>query len=894
MDVPPSPNHEPDFPADEPPNFDESDMESEEEEEPEEAQQIDWEDDEDEEPEEALVMDFDMGIYWENAMSTAQEIARVENIKLRRELEEAQMSNSLLCMGIRRTRRDLYEMTEWAYDFYVGMLRIGAVGVRSSEAIDVLPVYGESQPLGPQGPSKGVVGLRRWIEKIEQVFEISKCAEGDKVMFSASTFEGRALTWWNGNVHTLGHANANVQGRAARIGKSNKRKWEKHQRNTKTNNLSHHNNHNWNRKTHHQQLNQRQEATRAYVAAPAENRGYARNLPKCNHCNSHHNGQCPPKCQRCQRTEHREKNCRVRLPGAYVTLYRMWFILAVNLNVVTGTFLLNDHYACILFDLGAEKSFVSSVFTPYIDITLAALNTSYEVELADGMVIVIKIVRIPLSNDEILEVQGERLEKDLRLLWCIKADEKKPEDICIVCNFPEVFPDDLSGLPPMREIEFRIDLILGVLPVVKSPYQLTLSKMVELSNQLKELQEKGFIRPSHSPWGALVLFDKKRDGALRMCIDYRELNKLTIKNLYPIPKVDDLFDQLQGAWWIELLSDYECEIKYYLSKANVVVDALSRKERLKPRRVRAMSITIHYGLKTKILEAQDEALKDFKALEKITMDLLTKLPKSSSGYDAIWVIVDRLTKSTHFLPIREDYKTKKLVRIYINEIVARLGVPMSIILDHDGRFVSHLWQALQKALGSWDTHLSLVEFSYNNSYHKSIKCAHFEALYGRKCRSLVIWAEVKESQLIGPKIVKETTEKIMKIKERKRKLAPWYVGPFEIVECAGPMAYHLRLPQELSCVHDVFHVANLKKCIAGSDLQVSLEEIKVDDKLYFVEEPVEIMDRQVKKLKRSWIPIVKVHLDSQRGAEFTWEREDQFKTKYPHLFATSSFAAIAS
>ncbi|GJS83588.1 putative reverse transcriptase domain-containing protein [Tanacetum coccineum] len=158
-----------------------------------------------------------------------------------------------------------------------------------------------------------------------------------------------------------------------------------------------------------------------------------------------------------------------------------------------------------------------------------------------------KIVRIPLPNGKILEVQGERPEKDLGSLACIKADEKKLDDIRVVRDFPEVFPDDLLGLPLVREIEFRIDLIPGASPVVRSPYRLAPSEMLELSNQLKELQEKGFIRPSHSPWGAPVLFVKKKDGSMRMCIDYRKLNKLTIKNRYPLPRIDDLFDQLQGA-----------------------------------------------------------------------------------------------------------------------------------------------------------------------------------------------------------------------------------------------------------------------------------------------------------------------------------------------------------
>ncbi|GJX73571.1 hypothetical protein Tco_0312166 [Tanacetum coccineum] len=199
---------------------------------------------------------------------------------------------------------------------------------------------------------------------------------------------------------------------------------------------------------------------------------------------------------------------------------------------------------------GAEKSFVSSAFTPFIDIASATLNTSYEVELADGKVVSTntvlreEIVRVLLPNGKILKIQGERPKKDLRSLSCMKADEKKVEDILIVRDFPKVFPDDLSGLPPVREIEFRINLIPGALPVIKSPYRLALSKMLELSNQLKDMQEKSFIRPSHLLWGALVHFVKKKDGALRMCIDYRELNKLTIKNRYPLPRIDELFDQL--------------------------------------------------------------------------------------------------------------------------------------------------------------------------------------------------------------------------------------------------------------------------------------------------------------------------------------------------------------
>ncbi|GJZ04182.1 putative reverse transcriptase domain-containing protein [Tanacetum coccineum] len=203
--------------------------------------------------------------------------------------------------------------------------------------------------------------------------------------------------------------------------------------------------------------------------------------------------------------------------------------------------------------------------------------------------------------------------------------------------------------------------------------------------------------------------------------------------------------------------------------------------------------------------------------------------------------------------------------------------------------------------GSWDVHLLLVEFSYNNSYHSSVRCAPFEALYGRKCCSPIMWAKVGEGQLIGPELVQETTKKISQNKDRlkaardrvvgfvkKGKLAPRFFGPFEIIEKVGPVAYRLDLPEELNGVHDPFHVSNLKKCLADPTLQVPLDEIQVDAKLNYVEEPVEILEREFNKLKRSRIAIVKVRWNSKSGPEFTCEHEDQMKLKYPHLFSDIS------
>ncbi|GJX60117.1 putative reverse transcriptase domain-containing protein [Tanacetum coccineum] len=223
----------------------------------------------------------------------------------------------------------------------------------------------------------------------------------------------------------------------------------------------------------------------------------------------------------------------------------------------------------------------------------------------------------------------------------------------------------------------------------------------------------------------------------------------------------------------------------------------------------------------------------------------------------------------------------------------------------------------------WERHLPLIKISYNNSYHASIKAAPFEALYGQKCRSPICWAEVGDAQLTGPELIHETTEKIVQIKQRIQaardcqksyagvirkplefqvgnrvmlKVSPWkgvirfgkrgklnprYIRPFKVLDKVGTVAYRLELPQQLTRVHSTFHVSNLNKCLSDEPLAVLLDEIHIDDKLRFVEEPVEIMDREVKRLKQSRIPIIKVRWNSMRGPEFTWEREDQFQKKYP-------------
>nr|GFB42234.1 putative reverse transcriptase domain-containing protein [Tanacetum cinerariifolium] len=328
--------------------------------------------------------------------------------------------------------------------------------------------------------------------------------------------------------------------------------------------------------------------------------------------------------------------------------------------------------------------------------------------------------------------------------------------------------------------------------------------------------------------------------------------------------------------------------------------------------------------------------------DNITMDFVTKLPKTSQGYDTIWVIVDRLTKSAIFTQIRETHSMDKLAKIYLKEVVTRHGILVSIISDRDPRFVSNFWRSLQNALGTrldmstayhpkingqsertiqtledmlracaidfgkgWVNHLPLVEFLYNNSYHASIKAAPFEALYGRKCHSPICWTEVGEAQILGPELIQETTKKIIQIKQKMKaardrqksyadkkrkpvdfqvgdkvmlKVLPWkgvvrfgkwgklnprYVGPFKVLEKVRTVAYKLELPQELSRIHNTFHVSNLKKCYSDDPLTVPLDGLRIDDQLHFVEEPVEIMDREVKRLKRIRILIIKVRWNSK-------------------------------
>ncbi|GKB54985.1 putative reverse transcriptase domain-containing protein [Tanacetum coccineum] len=409
-----------------------------------------------------------------------------------------------------------------------------------------------------------------------------------------------------------------------------------------------------------------------------------------------------------------------------------------------------------------------------------------------------------------------------------KSDEKRLKDIPVVREFPKVFPEDLPGLSFVHQVEFQIDLIPGAKHIAREPYRLAPSEIQELSNQLQELADR----------------------------------------------------------------DYDCEIRYHPGKANVVADALSRKERIKPLRdlkklywwpnMKAI-IAEYVGKCLTCSRVKAECQKPSDLLvqpeipiwkwERIIMDFITKLPKTSNRHDTIWVIVDRLTKSAHFIPTRETDSMETLTRLYIKEIVSRHRVPISIISDRDSHFTStfRAYAATLTENNRYTRNHPLCKKctlhhtgpftvkcnTCNKVDHLTKNCRNKGPATGSNLLPITVtmpvsrdrqrsYANVRRKPLefqVGDCVMLKVSPRKGIIRFGKRgKLNTQYIGPFKILERIGPVPYKLELPEELSNVHSTFHISNLKKYLSDESLIIPMKELRLDDKLNFVEELVEIMD----------------------------------------------------
>ncbi|GKA09613.1 putative reverse transcriptase domain-containing protein [Tanacetum coccineum] len=780
-----------------------------------------------------------------------------------------------------------------------------------------------------------------------------------------------------------------------------------------------------------------QNVARAYMAGNNEKNGYEGTRPFCNKAVIATTTQGTPgpnqrviTCFECGAQGHYRKDCPKVMNQNHITPYALDVSYAVELaderTSETNTVL-----------RGCTLGLLRHPFKiDLMPIDLGCFDTIIGMDwLAKNHAVIVcdeKIVRIPYEN-EILIVQGDKSNKEkksmLSIISCEKAQKymkkgcqlflaqvtvkensikdwespKTPTETCQFLGLASYYRRFIEGFSKIAKFmtkltQKRVKFNWGLGAVLMQK-----EKVIAYASRQLKIHEKNYT--THDLELGVVVF------ALKMWRHYLYGTKCVVftdhKSLQHILDQKEL--NMRQRRWLELLSDYDCELRYHPGKANVVADALSRKSRPKPLRVRALVMTIGLNLPVQILNAQVEARKeenygtedlcgmiknlepradgtlclknrswipcfgnlralimheshkskylihlgsdkmyqylntqimheshkskysihrgsdkmyqDLKKLywwpnmkakiatyvskcmtcakvkaeyqkpsgllvqpiipvwkwEKIIMDFVTKLPKMTSGQDIIWVIIDRLTKSAHFLPMKETDTMEKLTRQYFKEVVSRHGVPVSIISDRDSKFTSHFWKSLNEAL------------------EKIIQIKHrLQASRDRQRRYADKIRKPLEFQVEDKVMLKVSPWKGVIHFGKRGKLNPRYIGPFKILAKVGTVVYRLELPEKLSRVHSTFHVSNLKKCLSEEPLAILLDEIHVDDKLNFIEEPIEIMDREFKRLKQSRIPIVKVRWNSRRGPEYTWEREDQMQKKYPHLFANPESTSQAT
>nr|GEZ33483.1 putative reverse transcriptase domain-containing protein [Tanacetum cinerariifolium] len=608
----------------------------------------------------------------------------------------------------------------------------------------------------------------------------------------------------------------------------------------------------------------------------------------------------------------------------------------------------------MIFDSGADRSFVSTTFSTLLDITPNTLDVSYDVELADGRISKTnsvlrgctepscsdrydeKIVRIPYA-DEVLIVQGDEGGKGdkskLNIISCTKTHKY------IKRGCPIFLAQVTKKETVDKSEEKRLKNVPTVRDFMEKNVKFDWSEKAEVAFQL--LKEKLcsapiFALPERSE-NFVVYYDTSRKGlgavlmqrekviiaypscqlkiheknytthelelgavvfALKMWRRYLYGTKCVVftdhKSLQHILDQKEL--NMRQRRWLKQLSDYDCEIRYHPGKANVVADALNRKEQNKPLQVRALVMKIGLNLPVQILDAQVEAIKDGNYGTKDLYGMIKKLEQRTDGIlclnERSWIpcfgtlrelIMHESYKSKYTIHHGSDKMYQDLKKLYLwSNMKAEIATYVRSSLETDGQSERTI-QTLEDMLRScvmyfgkgWDRHLPLVEFSYHNSYHTSIKATPFEALYGQKFDRLFVGLRLETlSSLVWKLFMKQLrrsfrSRSVFNLHEIDTRataigdVSYWNLRPFKILAKVGTLAYRLELPEQLSRVHSTFHISNLKKCFVDEPLTIPLDEIQIDDKLHFIEEPVEIMDQEVKRLKKSRIPIIKIRWNSR-------------------------------
>ncbi|XP_071699840.1 uncharacterized protein [Rutidosis leptorrhynchoides] len=547
-------------------------------------------------------------------------------------------------------------------------------------------------------------------------------------------------------------------------------------------------------------------------------------------------------------------------------------------DAITGMFLVNYVPARVLFDCGAKSSFVSTAFCAKLNVPVSVINEPLSVEVGDGMNWLSdhkasikcdrKIISFSVAGGKWVVARGDRggfrcpllsmmkaqkslpkgCESFLAFVIDVKKEKKVVSDIHVVSEYPEMFPDELPGLPPVREIEYKIELVQGATSVAKAPYRLAPSEIHEMMSQIQELLDRGFIRPSSSMWGAPVLFVKKEDEGIKV-----DPSKIEAVMNWNSPKNRTEIKSFLGLWGNEQETAFQT-LKSLLCQAPVLALPKGSDDFVVYCDASLSGLGCVLLQRDRVIAYAPRQLKPSE--------------KNYSAHDLEMAAKEMNMRQRRWQELVNDYDCEiryhpgkanvmadafSLDRLKITQLEALQDEHLKSELMH----LEEMLRACMLEYGrSWDYHLPLIEFAYNNSYHSCIGMPPYEMLYGRKCRTLSCWLEAGEKQFAGPEIVQQTAKKVAMARE---KLKAARDRQKIIRQVLNDQTVVLDLPPELAGIHDTFNICYIRKCKVDDESQIlPLQDLKVDSSKKLLEEPVRIVDRKVTKLRKKEISMVLV------------------------------------